>query len=183
MGFLSRLRVSLLPVALLLTLLCASQPVRAEEAAIVASGDQLCALIVQRLVKYVFWPAAEAPERTAPFLLAATNAREIRPYFADPAAASGMLLSQWPVASCHILLLNGTAQREAAAIVARLADRPVLTVGYKLDTPPPGLIVNIVEWDGRLKLQIDMQAARNAGLVISSRLLQLAQVHDGVSRD
>lgn len=183
MGFLSRLRTSFLPAALLLTLLCASQPVRAEEAAVVASGDQLCALIVQRLVKYVFWPAAEAPERTAQFLLAATNARDIRPYFVDPAAASGMLLSQWPVASCHILLLNGTAQREAAAIVARLEDRPVLTVGYKLDTPPPGLIVNIVERDGKLKLQIDMQAASKAGLVISSRLLQLAQVHDGVSRD
>lgn len=177
MGLLNRLRAMLLLAALLLPLLGPSRPAFGSEAAV--SGDQLCALIVQRLVKYVSWPAGAVPGESAPFLLAATDAREIRPYFSDPATPFGVLLSQWPVTSCHILLLNGTAAREAAAIVGRVEDRPILTVGYKLETPPPGLIVNIVEVNGRLKLQIDMQAARRAGLVISSRLLQLAQVHDG----
>jgi hypothetical protein len=96
--------------------------------------------------------------------------------YPQPAASPGMLLTQWPATPCHILLLNGTAPRDAAALVNRLADRPVLTVGYQLESPPPGLIVNIVEDGGRLRLQIDMQAARKAGLAISSRLLQLAQV-------
>ncbi len=176
MGLLRRLRALLLPAVLLPLLLSAQASAQGEAS---ASGDQLCALIVQRLARYVTWPSLAAPAQGSPFLLAATDARQLRAYFPDPSASSGMLLTQWPATPCHILLLNGTPPRDAAALVNRLADRPVLTVGYQLESPPPGLIVNIVEDGGRLRLQIDMQAARKAGLAISSRLLQLAQVQGG----
>lgn len=178
MGLLNRLRATFLLAILLLPLLCGPAPAGAGDVEV--SGDQLCALMVQRLVRYVTWPTLASPAQGSPFLLAATDARPLRSYFADPAA---MLLTQWPATPCHILLLNGTPSRDAAALVARLADRPVLTVGYRLENPPAGLIVNIVEVDGRLKLQIDAQAAHKAGLVISSRLLQLAQAQGGGSGD
>ncbi|MEF2230761.1 MAG: YfiR family protein, partial [Pseudodesulfovibrio sp.] len=48
-----------------------------------AEPDQLEALFVQRLVRYVTWPGAAGPGPGGPVVVAATDARRLRPYFAD----------------------------------------------------------------------------------------------------
>lgn len=177
MGLLNR-AAALLLVAVLLGGLGGGSPARAEGRS-EAGGDELCALFVQRLVRYVTWPDQADPRRSGPLVVAATDARRVRPYFAGNAAGLDLRVVQWPVPFCHVLLLNGTPDREAAAIVHSLAGKPVLTVGYALGTPPPGLVVNLRAENGRLRLEIDPAAARLAGLALSSRLLQIAVVING----
>lgn len=174
MGFLSRVRLPLLAAALL-CLVCAGEAGLCAGERLAASGDQLCALFVQRLARYVDWPPGTGPG-DGPLNVAATDARGIRPAFAEIAGDPAVQVAQWPVPACHILLLNGTPPREAAAIVQALADRPVLIVGFGLEAPPPGLAVNLRESDGRLRMEINPAAARKAGLALSSRLLQIAVV-------
>jgi hypothetical protein len=143
-----------------------------------ATPDQLRALYVQRLVRYVAWPEDAGPAPGEPFVVAATDPARLRPFF--PAGGQGdgprFRLVQWP-AECDVLVLAGASRREAAAILKRVADKPVLTVTQDPDGPALGAIVNFYMQGGRLKLEVSPEAARRAGLAISSRLLQLARIY------
>ena len=59
-------------------------------------------------------------------------------------------------------------------ILTRIKSLPVLTIG---DTPgfiQEGVIINLVQRDDKLGFEINLKAARAAGLNISSQLLKLA---------
>jgi hypothetical protein len=145
-----------------------------------ATPDQLRALYVQRLVKYVAWPDGAGPAPGEPFVVAATDPARLRPYFTAPDRGDGLRfrLVRWP-AECDVLVLAGASRREAAAILKRVADKPVLTITQDPDGPALGAVVNFYMQGGRLKLEVSPEAARRAGLTISSRLLQLARIHGG----
>jgi hypothetical protein len=149
-----------------------------------ATPDQLRALYVQRLVKYVVWPDGAGPAPGRPFIVAATDPARLRPFFPPPAPGPGphFRLVQWP-ADCDVLVLAGASRREAAAILKRVADRPVLTITQDPDGPALGAVVNFYMQGGRLKLEVGLAAARRAGLSVSSRLLQLARVYGETSRE
>jgi hypothetical protein len=149
-----------------------------------APPDQLRALYVQRLVKYVAWPEGAGPAPGQPFVVAVTDPARLRPYFPAPGQGGSpeVRLVQWP-ARCDVLVLIGASRREAAAILKRVADKPVLTITQDPDGPALGAVINFYMQGGRLKLEIGLEAARRAGLSISSRLLQLARIHEGADRE
>jgi len=144
-----------------------------------ASADQLRALFVQRLVKYVNWPEGSGPKPGQPVIVAATNLKSLQPYFGKVGAASGFKLVQWPAEKYHVLVLTGASEREIAAILKRTAGHPVLTIGQNPVNLRLGVVVNFNMVNGKLKLQINPQAARKAGLSISSKLLRIAQIYKG----
>ncbi|MGE4424205.1 MAG: YfiR family protein [Pseudodesulfovibrio sp.] len=148
-----------------------------------ATPDQLRALYVQRLVKYVAWPDGAGPAPGEPFVVAATDPARLRPYFPADGQGDGprFRLVQWP-AECDVLVLAGASRREAAAILQRVADKPVLTITQDPDGPALGAVINFYMQGGRLKLEVSPEAARRAGLAISSRLLQLARIYEGGAR-
>jgi hypothetical protein len=176
------LRPILLAV-LLWALVCPAHAARAGDR-LTATPDQLRALYVQRLVKYVAWPDGAGPASGRPFIVAATDPARLRPYFpaTDQGAGPHFRLVQWP-ADCDVLVLAGASRREAAAILKRVADKPVLTITQDPDGPVLGAVVNFYMRGGRLKLEVGLGAARRAGLSVSSRLLQLARVHGGGPRE
>lgn len=148
-----------------------------------ATPDQLRALYVQRLVKYAVWPGGAGPAPGAPFVVAATDPARLRPYFPEPGQGDpAFRLVQWP-AECHVLVLIGASRRETAAILNRVADKPVLTITQDPAGPALGAIVNFYMQGGRLKLEVSPGAARRAGLTISSRLLQLARIRGGTDHE
>ena len=53
-------------------------------------------------------------------------------------------------------------------------ERGLLTVGESPGFIERGGIINLVEVDGHIRFQINQKAARQAGLIVSSRLLTLA---------
>ncbi|WFS63302.1 YfiR family protein [Pseudodesulfovibrio thermohalotolerans] len=146
-----------------------------------AEPDQLRALYVQRLVKYVTWPRGAGPAPGEPFVVAATDPARLRPYFPDSDAVGDgprFRLVQWP-AECHVLFLAGASRREGAAIIKRVVDLPVLTITQDPEGPEQGAIINFYMQGGRLKLEVNPDAAGRAGLAVSSRLMQLARIHRG----
>jgi hypothetical protein len=149
-----------------------------------ATPDQLRALYVQRLVRYVAWPDGAGPAPGEPFVVAATDPARLRPFFPAPDQGAGphFRLVQWP-AECDVLVLVGASRREAAAILKRVADKPVLTITQAPDGPALGAVINFYMQGGRLKIEVSLEAARRARLSISSRLLQLARVHGGADRE
>lgn len=79
-------------------------------------------------------------------------------------------------ASCHILFLTQSAKEAGPDEFARLASRPVLTVGESADFLARGGIMNFVLTNATVRLQLNLKSAEKAGLKVSSKLASVAQL-------
>jgi hypothetical protein len=78
-----------------------------------------------------------------------------------------------PPAGCHVVFVpRGTSP---AAALRPFRSLPVLTVGESDDFLRQGGMVNFVIDDGKVRFEIDHEAAERAHVRISSRLLRLAR--------
>lgn len=75
---------------------------------------------------------------------------------------------------CQVLFL-GRAEKRTNEILARIKGLSVLTVSDRDDFVRSGGIVGFYLESGKVKLEINPEAARTANLKISSRLLELAR--------
>lgn len=75
---------------------------------------------------------------------------------------------------CRLVFLP-RGSGDAGALLSRLPDHGVLTVGEGADFSSAGGMIRLYEVRGRVQFSINDRAARRAGLVVSSRLLQLAR--------
>ena len=164
---------------LIWVLLCQPLSAASEGLRLTASLDQLRALYVRRLVRYVSWPDGIGPKPEEPYVIAAVDPESLRPYFEDEEGASRFKIVPWPVQHFHVLVLAGAPDREIAAILKRVSGQPVLTISQNSINLRQGVVVNFYMQNGKLKLEISPAAANKAGLSISSRLLQLARLYKG----
>ena len=172
-------RSRILAILILLAgVLLPAAPVFGGDSLSIASPDQIEALFIQRLVRYVTWPEGERPGRDGPVVVAATDARRLRPWFSQGEGQS-FRLTQWPCNECRVLVLNGVSGREAAAILARVKDRPVLTIGQGADVLRLGAVVALVRVGDHIRLQVNPRAAARSGLSVSSRLLSIVRIYGG----
>ncbi len=86
-----------------------------------------------------------------------------------PIAAGGS------VRACHVLYVSGGSTARAREMVSGLRGVPVLTISDVEGFTEFGGIALFFFDQGRLRFSVDNDAAKRAGLVISSRLLTLAR--------
>ena len=79
-------------------------------------------------------------------------------------------------ANCQILFIGSSERKSLRAIFAELRTMGVLTVGETEEFATQGGIVNFRLEDGRVRLEINIEAAGQAKLRISSKVLNLAQI-------
>ncbi|MCY4754566.1 YfiR family protein [Pelomonas aquatica] len=84
-----------------------------------------------------------------------------------------------PLASCHLLYLPALP----AGLRAQLAELPVLVVSDVAAMFDQGAMINLQVEDGRIVFDVDLDAARRAGLAVSAKLLRLARYvrHQGAA--
>ncbi len=82
------------------------------------------------------------------------------------------------ITGCQILFISSSEQKRIPAILSAVPSVGVLTVGESDGFATHGGIVNFILEDGRVRFQINRQAAERAHLQISSKLLNLAQIVD-----
>jgi hypothetical protein len=80
------------------------------------------------------------------------------------------------VRRCHVLFISASEAMQMTDIVQRLRGRSILTVSNAADSDTRGSVVRFATESNRIKLRIDMQAARAAHLEISSKLLRAAEI-------
>jgi hypothetical protein len=78
--------------------------------------------------------------------------------------------------SCHILFISASEKKYLSEILKPLKEAGVLTVGETESFAHDGGIINFVDGSGKVQLQINLDAAGQARLKISSKLLSLAKV-------
>jgi hypothetical protein len=79
-------------------------------------------------------------------------------------------------ATCQILFISASEQKRIRSIIVQLRTPGVLTVGETEGFANQGGIVNFKLESGRVRLEINVEAAEQAKLRISSKVLSLAQI-------
>ncbi|WP_320171695.1 YfiR family protein [Maridesulfovibrio sp.] len=140
-----------------------------------ATQPQLQALFIKKITKYVLGPDKRRISEERPVTVAAVSPRPMARFFNRPEEFE---LVRWP-ADCQVLFLDGDNMRVIAAILKKIKGLPILTIGSSPEFLSMGGMINLVESGSRFKLQVNVCAARQAGLTISSKLLNLSEVYCG----
>lgn len=80
------------------------------------------------------------------------------------------------IKTCHILYIGHSEWRRLEQVVRRLKGKPILTVSDSPNAADEGVDIGFVTEHNRIKLQINLEAIKSTALVVSSKLLRLAQI-------
>lgn len=78
------------------------------------------------------------------------------------------------IADCHILFVSAAAEHSTAELLAEIPSEGVLTVGETDTFDDDGGMIRLFAAENNIRFEINREAARRAGLTISSRMLRLA---------
>jgi len=145
---------------------------------------QLKAAFLYHFAQFVDWPASAFPEAASPIVIGVLGQS---PFGADlEQIISGKSINNRPLMikafrsvseatnGCHILFVSSSEKGRLTEIFSGLRGLPVLTVGETDRFTESGGMINFVNQAQKIRFQINEEAAKAAGLKLSSKLLSLA---------
>jgi hypothetical protein len=177
--------LSLLGLALgTLAIIAVAQFAHAQE---FAEEAQVKAAYLHKFPGFVEWPEGAVPANPAePYVIGVAGAEAIFSHLTR--IAQGRLVQGRQVVvrriadvksaqAVHVLFIGRESARTAAAWIAQVRERPILTVVEDLGLQSHA-ILNFVVRDGTVRFEASLPAATEAGLKLSSRLLAVAAYVD-----
>jgi hypothetical protein len=146
---------------------------------------ELKAAFVARLAEFVEWPARGGGESLGDFTICLFGAHPIEAPLSELPALTRIkdrsvrvlrLVDPAAAVACDMLFIAPDEAPRLPEIRAILANKPVLTISDAPGLAQRGVMVNLITDSKRLRFEIQLREAQNAGLKISSRLLKLATV-------
>lgn len=164
-------------------LLAALGPARAQTA--ISAEYQLKAVFLFNFTQFVEWPRGAGPALGEPLVIGVLGADPFGPYLDE--TVRGESVGGHPlevrryrhvneVGACHVLFISSSEAPRLREILARLRGRGTLTVGDVDQFTRNGGVVRFLTEKNRIKLRVNLEAARAAGLTISSKLLRSAEI-------
>lgn len=147
------------------------------------------AAFLYNFAKFVRWPVEDFPEKGEQIELCVLAEDRFQPELRtiNGKSVQGRTLSLRSVADieevdrCHLLFLTPSQDERVEDVINRLQTQHVLTVSDIHDFARRGGIIGLVTIDNKIRFEINLDAARRAGLKISSNLLRLATIVGGES--
>jgi len=148
---------------------------------------QLKAAYLFRLASFIEWPAGEWPLAGSPFYACVLGRDPFGAHldYFDGKSVRGRRFTVRRLATpeegdvCHLLYVSRDEDTDPSSLLSGLRKRCVLTVGEGREFAARGGIVSFVVAKQRVGLTVNLDASRNAGLAISSKLLDVASIVDG----
>jgi hypothetical protein len=156
---------------------------QASTGAVTPTEQQLKAVFVFHFSHFVVWPPESFTGPSEPFVIGVLGSKEFAAHLEE--AIRDERLDTHPlqvrhfhriedVENCKILYIERSEGDVLARIRPRLQEHGTLTVSDLDDAAQRGVIIQLATEDKRVRLLINTDAARSAGLTISSNLLRLA---------
>ena len=145
---------------------------------------QLKAVFLFNFAQFIEWPASAFPEPDMPLNICVLGKDPFGAYLDE--TVRGESVSGHPlavrryrepegIAGCHILFVSRD-QGNVRQVLDSLKGRSVLTVSDEDRFATNGGMIRFVTERNRIRLRINLEAARAANLTISSKLLRPAQI-------
>ena len=153
---------------------------------------QVKAAFLINFPKYVDWPANAFADTNSPIIVAVFGdenvANEVQNMIGSGRAIGGHPLLLKRIAKedeinrdCHILFIGAAERQRIPSILEKIRGDEILTVSESDDFLDRNGIINLARQARKIRLQVNLIAAGNAQLKISSRLLVAADVVKGKS--
>jgi hypothetical protein len=148
---------------------------------------QLKAAFLINFAQYVEWPSEAFPTNDAPIVFGVLGQNPFgnalkELVFGEVVNGRKAVVQEFrsvrDIGRCHVLFIADSERSRLPAILRALRGRSILTVSDLERFDRDGGIIRFVT-EGRVRFRINVPAAQNAGLTISSKLLRLAE---GVDR-
>jgi hypothetical protein len=163
----------------------APAPAQAPAQASVAPEYQVKAVFLFNFAQFVEWPPSAFPDSAAPLVLCVLGEDPFGPYLDE--TVRGETVQAHPLAvqrsqqveeirNCHILFVGRQEQERLEEILDTLKGRPTLTVSDADGFAGRGGMIRFMTDRNRIRLRINLEAARAANLTLSSKLLRPAQI-------
>lgn len=145
---------------------------------------QIKALFLFNFTQFVEWPSDAFSEPNAPLVIGILGADPFGPYLDETIAneeANGhpLIIDRYrnmeEVKTCHILFIN-SQEINKVALNESLKERSILTVSDAPNFIQEGGMIRFFIKSNKIQFQINPNAAKMAGLNISSKLLRLAEI-------
>ena len=142
------------------------------------------AAYVLNFTKFTDWPQQAFSDAQAPLIICVTADATTVSAFAD---IQGKLVQGRTtevransrgaeLKTCHALYLSRTEAAQIPAAIKAVAGRPILTVSDAEAFAETVGMLGLVQLDGRIRFEANVQTARAAGLRFGSQLLKLARI-------
>jgi YfiR/HmsC-like len=147
--------------------------------------NQVEAVFLLHFTQFVEWPPQAFPNADTPFVIGVLGQDPFG--HALDEAVRGETVNGHPLvikrfagaadlSPCQILFIDRSAVNQADRVIGSLLHTGTLTV-TNFEVPAPGdSIIRFLNEDQRIRLRINVDYARSAGLTISSKLLRPSQV-------
>lgn len=175
---------STLPLLLFAVLGCGALPHRVDAAA-APSEDQVEAVFVFNFAHFVEWPPQSFATPSEPFIIGILGSDPFGAHLDE--VVRGEQINGHPlqvqrfrsladVGRCQILFIDRSENERIEPILAALNGRSILTVSQADGAAEHGVMIQFAVENSRVRLRINVESARAAGLTISSKLLRPAAI-------
>jgi hypothetical protein len=146
---------------------------------------QLKAVFLFNFAQFVSWPEGTFADSAAPLVIGVLGADPFGSYLDE--TVRGEVVGGHPlevrrfgslegIRECHILFVSRDEAGDLPAVLRALEGSSVLTVGDAEEFAGSGGMIRFVTDRNRIRLQINLEAARATGLTLSSKLLRPAEI-------
>lgn len=147
--------------------------------------EQVKAVFVFNFSHFVEWPAQSFASPASPFVIGVLGSDSFGERLEE--TVRGEKIGEHPLAvhrfrsladlgDCQILFVEQAQAGQLEQIIAALKHRSTLTVADAAKSAERGVMMQFVTDNNRVRLRINVEAARLAGLTISSKLLRPAEI-------
>jgi hypothetical protein len=145
---------------------------------------QVKAAFLFNFAKYVDWPPQAFADATAPLVIGLVGADAIGDDLAKTIAGRSVnnrpltvqrLPADADFKGCHLLFVGAAERHRQAEILGKVKGASILSVGEADNFLEQGGVMNFVKRDNRIRFQVNLDAARQAQLNVSSKLLGVAE--------
>ena len=142
---------------------------------------KLKAVFLFNFAQFVEWPARAFPEPTAPLVIGVLGDDPFGAYLDDlvndeKIGDRPLIVRRYKrtedIAECHIVFICRSEAKDLGKIVTRLKDRSLLTVSDADTFTRQGGMVRFALENGKIRLRINVEAAKACDLTISSKILR-----------
>ncbi|MDP4149720.1 MAG: YfiR family protein [Bacteroidota bacterium] len=148
---------------------------------------RLKAIFLFNFTQFVDWPSGIFETDKSPFVIGVLGDNPFGSYLDE--AVSGETINGHPlvihyfrnqqdVKTCHILYVNLPETKQRKEAMEGLKGKDILTVSDASDFMAQGGMIRLLTLENKIKLQVNLEACRASKLVLSSKLLRLAEIFD-----
>lgn len=143
---------------------------------------QVKAAFLNKLLMFVKWP--ESVQESDQIVIGILGANPFKPYAKDIEGQSvrgkrvmaKQIFTVREARQCHLVFIGSSEKDRLGYILSALASSPVLTVSDSDGWAKQGVMMNFYMEQGMVRFEVNIEAAKHAGLTVSSQLLKLARI-------